>query len=173
MNGGLEETDFEETFDAVPGSMQPVVVMGAEGRTLENMRWGFKFTDRFLFDVRSEGVTSANFWKDKFAATRCIVPASSYFEWQGEKAPKPKYEIEIPGHDYFGIAGVWASWKNPKTELWEKTFSDRPRSGHNSSGYSATYAACTLCIQTQSIQIELVRFVPIAVNTELIFVEFP
>ena len=80
--GSLEEVDFEETFDAAPGSVQPVVMMNEGERELTLMRWGFKLPDRLLFNVRAEGVTSAKFWKEKFAETRCIVPASSYFEWQ-------------------------------------------------------------------------------------------
>jgi len=124
VHGGLEETDFEETFDAAPGSDQPVVVADHGERSLPLMRWGFKLADRLLFNIRSEGVMSANFWKDKFAATRCIVPASSYFEWQDcDTKPKPKYEIALPGREYFGIAGVWGLWKNPKTHDWERTFS--------------------------------------------------
>jgi putative SOS response-associated peptidase YedK len=31
--------------------------------------------------------------------------------------------VVVPGRDYFGIAAVWAPWKNPKTDQWEKTFS--------------------------------------------------
>lgn len=124
VRAGLEEVDFGETFDAAPGSLQPVVTKKNDERGLAIMRWGFKLPDRLLFNVRSEGVTSANFWKDKFASTRCIVPASSYFEWQDcDTKPKPKYEIEVSGHEYFGIAGVWAPWKNPKTDQWENTFS--------------------------------------------------
>jgi putative SOS response-associated peptidase YedK len=124
VKGGLEEEDFGETFDAAPGSIQPVVMTDAGERSLSLMRWGFKLPDRLLFNVRSEGVTTAEFWKEKFAENRCIVPASSYFEWQDcDTKPKPKYEIEVPGREYFGIAGVWAPWKNPKTEQWEKTFS--------------------------------------------------
>jgi putative SOS response-associated peptidase YedK len=124
VRAGLEEVDFGETFDAAPGSLQPVVTKKNDERELTIMRWGFKLPDRLLFNVRSEGVTSANFWKDKFASTRCIVPASSYFEWQDcDTKPKPKYEIEVPGREYFGIAGVWAPWKNPKTNQWENTFS--------------------------------------------------
>jgi putative SOS response-associated peptidase YedK len=124
IHAGLEETDFEETFDAAPGSVQPVVLTDHGERSLSLMRWGFKLADRLLFNIRSEGVTSANFWKDKFANTRCIVPATSYFEWQDcDMKPEPKYEIEVPGRAYFGIAGVWGLWKNPRTHDWEKTFS--------------------------------------------------
>ena len=78
--------------------------------------------ERLLFNVRSEGVAKANFWKDKFAANRCIVPASSFFEWKGKKAPKPKYEITVLDREFFEIAAVWADWRNPKTQKWEKTF---------------------------------------------------
>jgi len=122
VNGGLDEVDFEQTFDAAPGSIQPVVLAQNGERSLSLMRWGFKLPDRLLFNVRSEGVTAANFWKEKFSAARCIVPASSYFEWQ-DCTPKSKYEISVPGREYFGIAGVWALWKNPKTHDWERTFS--------------------------------------------------
>jgi putative SOS response-associated peptidase YedK len=125
VKASLEEVDFDETLDAAPGSIQPVVRMSDEGeRKLSLMRWGFKLPDRLLFNVRSEGITTAKFWKEKFAENRCIVPASLYFEWQDcDTKPKPKYEIVVPGREYFGIAGVWAPWKNPKTDQWEKTFS--------------------------------------------------
>jgi putative SOS response-associated peptidase YedK len=120
----LEDVDFDETLDAAPGSVQPVVMMNEGERDLSLMRWGFKLPDRLLFNVRSEGVMIAKFWKDKFAENRCIVPVSSYFEWQDcDTKPKPKYEVVVPGRDYFGIARVWAPWKNPKTDQWEKTFS--------------------------------------------------
>ncbi len=80
--------------------------------------------DRLLFNGRSEEVTTSKFWKDKFAENRCIIPASSYFEWPDKaEKPKPKYEITMPGREYLGIAGVWAPWKNPKTDQWEKKFS--------------------------------------------------
>ena len=125
VNGSLEEVDFEEAFDAAPGSIQPVVRANEAGeRDLTLMRWGFKLTNHLLFNVRSEAITSAKFWKEKFAENRCIVPASSYFEWQNcSTRPKPKYEINVPGREYLGIAAVWAPWKNPKTNQWEKTFS--------------------------------------------------
>ena len=94
--GGLDEVDFGEDFDCAPGSNQPVVWMNKEGeRALGLMRWGFKLPKKLLFNVRSEGIATANFWKDKFATNRCIVPASSFFEWKdSKKGPKSKYEIK-------------------------------------------------------------------------------
>ena len=123
VKGGLDEVDFGEDLDCAPGSIQPVVWMNEEGeRTLGLMRWGFRLPERLLFNVRSDGVAKANFWKDKFASNRCIVPASSFFEWKGKKVPKPKYEITVLDREFFGIAAEWAEWRNPKTQKWEKTF---------------------------------------------------
>src|SRR5229473_2119993 len=121
---GLEELYLDPEDDIAPGSLQPVVLSNQEDeRQIELMRWGFKLPDRLLFNARSEGVAKANFWKDKFATNRCIIPASSFFEWQDTKnTPKRKYEITVLGRELFGIAGVWAEWKNPNTDRWEKTF---------------------------------------------------
>lgn len=123
VKGGIEETDFEEENDCAPGSIQPVVRTGDEGRTLETMRWGFKMPKRLLFNTRSDTAATSKFWRKKLEENRCIVPASSFFEWQGEKGHKTKYEVLVPGHKFFGMAGLWAPWKNPKTEKWEDTFS--------------------------------------------------
>ncbi|CAN5615931.1 hypothetical protein BH10ACI4_BH10ACI4_02150 [soil metagenome] len=48
--------------------MQPVVYTNEVGeRQIEMMRWGFKLPDRLLFNARSEGIATANFWKDAFS----------------------------------------------------------------------------------------------------------
>jgi putative SOS response-associated peptidase YedK len=122
VHAGLDE--MYESEDCAPGSVQPVVRVNEEGeREFAAMRWGFKLPDRLLFNTRAEGVEAANFWKKMFAENRCIVPASSYFEWQDTRGPKAKYEVMLPEEEFLGIAGVWAPWKNPRTDVWEKTFS--------------------------------------------------
>jgi putative SOS response-associated peptidase YedK len=109
VKDGLEEVDFGEEFDSAPGSIQPVVWLNEEShRALGLMESGFKLPDRLLFNVRSEGVEKAKFWADKFATNRCIVPASSFFEWQDAKPRKSKYEITVD-REFFGIAAVWAA----------------------------------------------------------------
>ena len=108
-----------------PQSMQPIIYTNeADQREVDMMRWGFKLPDRLLFNARSEGIATANFWKDAFLTGRAIAPGDAIFEWKktpaGEK--KPKCEITIPGQEPFGMAAVWKLWKNPKTSEWERTF---------------------------------------------------
>jgi putative SOS response-associated peptidase YedK len=121
---GLDELYLETQDDIAPGSVQPVVLENADGaRQIEMMRWGFKLPDRFLFNARSEGVETSRFWKESFRQRRCLVPADSFYEWQKVKGgKKPKYEFEIVGRQPFGMAGIWAPWKNPKTGEMEHTF---------------------------------------------------
>src|ERR1700739_5126637 len=108
---GLEELYLEPDDDIAPGSMQPVVLKNQSGeREIELMRLGFKTPDRLLFNARSEGITTANFWKDSFNKRRCIVPADSFYEWQKVRSgKKPKFEFMVPGREPFGMAGVWSS----------------------------------------------------------------
>ncbi len=122
---GLEELYLDPEDDIAPGSMQPVVCINQDGeRQIELMRWGFKLPDRLLFNARSEGIEHANFWKESFSKRRCIIPADSFYEWQKVKSgKKPKYEFTVPGRQLLGMAGLWALWKNPKTDEWEPTFS--------------------------------------------------
>lgn len=124
VSTGLDEIDLAPEDDIAPGSVQPIVSVTPEGeRRIELMRWGFKLPDRLLFNARSEGIETSNFWRDSFEHRRCIVPADAVFEWQkAENGKKPKYEISIPGQQPFGMAGLWQLWKNPKTNQWERTF---------------------------------------------------
>ena len=120
--------DFPEEADCAPGSMQPVVYESSEGeRSITAMRWGFKLPDRLLFNTKSEGVLESRFWQPRFNQ-RCIIPATTFFEWKRNSAkpsakPGPKYEIGVPTHPIFGLAGLWSDWINPKTNQWERTFS--------------------------------------------------
>lgn len=121
----LEELYLEADEDAAPGSMQAVVAVNGEGeRQIELMRWGFKLPERMLFNARSEGIESANFWKEAFGQRRCIVPADAFFEWEkaAKASRKPKYEFTVRGREPFGMAGLWSLWRNQKTGEWERTF---------------------------------------------------
>jgi len=124
VSAGLDELYLDADDDIAPGSVQPVVLMNTDGeRKIEMMRWGFNLTDRLLFNARCEGIDVAKFWSERFRTGRCIIPADAFFEWvKAAKGPKPKYEFAVPGREPFGMAGLWSTWKNPKTAKWEDTF---------------------------------------------------
>lgn len=122
---GLEELEIEPEDDIAPGSIQPVVYITPDGeRRIASMRWGFRLSDRFLFNTRSEGVERSRFWQTAFRERRCIVPADSFFEWtHAASRAKAKFEFTVREDDLFGMAGLWSPWLNPRTGQWEQTFS--------------------------------------------------
>jgi putative SOS response-associated peptidase YedK len=118
----LDDLYFGEGLECAPGSIQPVIYMNDGERQVGEMRWGFKLPDRLLFNARSDSVTTSPFWRERLS-NRCIIPASSFFEWQKTAPePRPKYRLTAKGGNVLGMAGIWGPWQNPKTGQWEPTF---------------------------------------------------
>lgn len=105
-----------------PGFTAPVVRQAADGaRELVNMSWGFVFTPadgkawRRVTNVRDDKVLTSRFWKPSFEARRCLVPASSYCDPNGEK-PASWYWFALKGDDerpLFAFPGIWQRWNGP------------------------------------------------------------
>ena len=115
---------IEPSFDIAPGSMQPVVRLTDAGeREIVLMRWGFKMPiqgkTKLVFNTKAETVMDSPLWRSRFMQNRCLVPASSFFEWP----KKIKTEIGVRGHGVIGFASLWGTWKNPSTNQVEPTFS--------------------------------------------------
>jgi len=119
----LDDVYFSPGQECSPGSIQPVIYIENDLREVGEMRWGFKLSDRLLFNARSESIVSSKFWKEMLSRRRCIVPAGSFFEWRKTgPEPRPKYRLSAKGRNVLGMAGIWSPWINPKTGQWEKTF---------------------------------------------------
>lgn len=93
-------------------------------RKISLMRWGFKREDgKLLLNARAESINDVSFWNKSFSLHRCIVPADSFFRVaENSQGKKPKFEFTVHGGKPFGMAGLWAPWRNPKTNQWEDTF---------------------------------------------------
>ena len=118
----LDDIYFGANVECAPGSVQPVIFMRDGERQIGEMRWGFKLPDRLVFNARSDKLTTSDFWNARLS-NRCIVPASSMLEWKKTgTGPRPKYRLSVKGRHILGMAGLWAPWKNSKTDKWEDTF---------------------------------------------------
>lgn len=118
----LDDLYFGPQRECVPGSIQPVVYMRNGERQLVEMKWGFKFPARLVFNARSDNLTVSNFWRERLHQRR-IIPASSMLEWQKTgKNPRPKYRLSVKGRHVLGMAGIWAPWRDPKTGQWDNCF---------------------------------------------------
>ena len=87
------------------------------------MRWGlipgwWKKTAKEVlstFNARAETVAQKPMFRSAFNRTRCIVPASGYYEWRAADGAKQPYFISAADGAVLSIAGLWDQWKDPET----------------------------------------------------------
>ncbi|MGE4485488.1 MAG: SOS response-associated peptidase [Oscillospiraceae bacterium] len=71
------------------------------------MKWGFARFDGKgqVINARIETAGEKPMFRREYAARRCLIPASCYFEWDKSKAPKQKYSIGLQHPIY--MAGLY------------------------------------------------------------------
>ena len=71
--------------------------------------WWKKTTKEFpsTFNARAETVTQKPMFRSAFKGTRCIVPASGYYEWRPAEGGKQPYFISAADGAVLSIAGLW------------------------------------------------------------------
>ena len=101
---------------------QPIdVVIEHEGkRELTPMRWGlipswWKKTVKETpanFNARAETVATKPMFRSAFKRSRCLIPASGYYEWQNTPTGKQPYYYTARDGSPLTFAGLWDEWKN-------------------------------------------------------------
>lgn len=103
-----------------PGHVAPIVRADDDGRELVMMRWGFPRLQpgrapRPVTNTRDDNVRSP-FWRDSVAHRRCLVPASSFCEPNGDVSPATWHWFALVGDEarpMFAFAGIWRHYRGP------------------------------------------------------------
>ncbi|WP_041058777.1 SOS response-associated peptidase [Jeotgalibacillus campisalis] len=120
------EFEMREDFEYVTGTniapSQPVtaVVEVDAIRYPVQFRWGlippFAKDEKIgfkTFNARSETVTEKPSFKRAFQKKRCLIPASSFYEWQKiSTKEKQPYAIKPSADSLLTFAGLWETWKS-------------------------------------------------------------
>ena len=102
--------------EVFPGSMVPVLATGRSGRKAAfPMLWGYRVPgiERPVVNARSETAAEKSSFREGWAAHRCVIPASWYYEWErlhtpsGAGKPGTKYAIEPKGEALTWLCGVY------------------------------------------------------------------
>jgi putative SOS response-associated peptidase YedK len=118
---------LKKRYNIAPTQVSPVVRIAADGRReMAELRWGLvPFWAKDLafgtkaINARSETAEEKPSFRNAFRKRRCVVPASGFFEWQGEPGKKQAYAITAEDQPLFGMAGLWESWNSPFGETIE------------------------------------------------------
>jgi putative SOS response-associated peptidase YedK len=135
-------------FNIAPTQQAPVVRAASNGgREIAMLRWGLvpfwakdlKIGTKMI-NARSEGIDTKPAFRDALKERRCIVPATGFFEWQGEpgrNSPSPSrcptQRPSSPSPDC-GSAGSC-----PKASRWKPSPSSPPMP---TSRWRASTTAC-------------------------------
>lgn len=101
--------------EARPMDVVPVLASDRfGGRSFFPMRWGFRLEGpkpTLLINARTETAAQKPSFRDAWAAHRCAVPASGYFEWE-RPSEKPrgsgiKYSIRDPDAPLIWLCGLY------------------------------------------------------------------
>lgn len=98
--------DYEPNYNVAPSSEMPVMVDDkSRQRLLYPFRWGLlpfwaeeEKVSYSMINARAESLADKKSFKPCFESQRCIVPASGFYEWKGEKGNKTPYYI-YPTHE--------------------------------------------------------------------------
>jgi len=116
LAGGTER--YEARFNCAP-TQELAVISWAGNYKLNYMRWGLvpswakdiKIGVKMI-NARAETILEKASFRSAFARRRCLVPATSFFEWKKGEAKTP-YVIRLAGGGIFSMAGIWEEWKDP------------------------------------------------------------
>ena len=117
-----------DRFNIAPGQYCLAVRAGEDGPAPASLRWGLvphwakdPNVGYRMINARSETAATKPSFRKAMQHRRCLVPASAFYEWLGNKAPKHPYAIYADDHRPFAFAGLWERWGDPQNPL--ETFS--------------------------------------------------
>jgi putative SOS response-associated peptidase YedK len=110
-------------YNIAPTTTIDAVMPTPDGPALVPMRWGlipswWKKTAKEVpstFNARAEGIAEKPMFRAAFRRSRCIIPASGYFEWKTLADGKQPYFISAADGGVLSIAGLWETWKVNET----------------------------------------------------------
>jgi len=105
-------------YNIAPTQQVPIVRLRDGKRELSQVRWGlvpFWAKDvaigSKMINARAETVATAPAFRSAFKRTRCLIPASGFYEWQKrEGTTKLPMHIGMKDDSTFAFAGLWTSW---------------------------------------------------------------
>jgi putative SOS response-associated peptidase YedK len=117
------ERNMPARYNICPTAMIDAVI-GRDGkRELVPMRWGlipswWKKTAKEIpstFNARAETVAVKPMFRAAFKRSRCLIPASGYYEWKTTPSGKRPYYYTARDGSPLTIAALWDEWINVET----------------------------------------------------------
>lgn len=117
---------LDERYNVAPTQQVPIVFMerGTRRVVVEPARWGFvpHWSPELrmkvaTFNARSEDAPAKPMWREAWRTSRCLIPATYWYEWQKVNAGKQAHALSVNRGEGFMFAGLMSAWRQtPDTE---------------------------------------------------------
>ncbi len=106
----VKKLRFEQK-DIFPGSKGLILVPENDEIIPREVMWGFpgKEKNKLIINARSESALQKPMFSDSLMQRRCIIPASSFYEWDREKN---KVTYSRMDHSAIFLAGIYNRFKD-------------------------------------------------------------
>ncbi|HRN85986.1 MAG TPA: SOS response-associated peptidase [Candidatus Dojkabacteria bacterium] len=116
-----DDYPLQPNHNIKPGQIIPTIIHQDKNNKLTGMKWGFvpvwakdpKIGYK-LINSRSETIFEKPSFKHAIKNTRCLIPATGFYEWDEKKNA---HLFQLKGVKYFAIAGIFSEWKDPQGEI--------------------------------------------------------
>lgn len=111
--------EIRARYNIAPTQQVPIIRLNDAGsRELSQVKWGFvpfwakdPSIGSRMINARAETVATAPAFRSAFKKTRCLIPASGFYEWQKrEGTAKQPMHIGMNDGAPFAFAGLWTTW---------------------------------------------------------------
>ena len=127
LDSSLVDNSLPLNWNIAPTNEIYIIRDNRSGRILDSASWGLiapwqkNFTEArnsqsHAINARSESIHEKPTFRQAFRTTRCLIPATGYYEWAtslGKYPPKqPFYISSRDANKSLSIAGIWSTWKS-------------------------------------------------------------
>jgi len=127
LDSSLVDKSLPLNWNIAPTNEIYIIRDNESGRVLDSASWGIiapwqkNFTEArnsqsHAINARSESIHEKPTFRQAFRTTRCLIPATGYYEWAtslGKYPPKqPFYICSQDEGKSLSIAGIWSTWKS-------------------------------------------------------------
>ncbi len=113
--------NLQPRYNIVPTTtIDAVIPRNNDHLELVRMRWGlipswWKKTAKeapSTFNARAETVATKPMFRASFKRSRCVIPASGYYEWKATPSGKQPYYVSAAHGPVLSFAGLWDEWQD-------------------------------------------------------------
>ncbi len=127
LDGSLVDKSLPLNWNIAPTNEIYIIRDNQQGRILDSASWGLiapwqknsteaRNSQSHAINARRESIHEKPTFRQAFRTTRCLIPATGYYEWAtslGKYPPKqPFYISSAQENTSLSIAGIWSTWKS-------------------------------------------------------------